>query len=320
MRLQLPASFRDRISRVFRPGGDAWLERLPDIVDECSARWSLTDLEQHANLSYSWVGRCRSPYGPAILKITVPNPEARSEIAALRSFASGAACALYAHDPALCAILVERLTPGETLWSVSELGTRVEVAGSLVRMLHAEPRNEPAGFVFPRFFDLARRAFARARGELSSRRAGAPWVTDLLRAVDLAEQMIDASDKEVLIHGDLHHGNILSSGSAWRIIDPKGILAPSWLEPGRFIRNQIGDAMKTEDALETERQAVAMAEAFAECVDRTPYLVARGAALDATVGACWSTEAQESDDRMLRTVATATELHRVAQLLRPESY
>jgi streptomycin 6-kinase len=41
----------------------------------------------------------------------------------------------------------------------------------------------------------------------------------------------------VLMHGDFHHYNILSSERGWLVIDPKGVIGPAGYEVGPFMLN-----------------------------------------------------------------------------------
>jgi streptomycin 6-kinase len=41
----------------------------------------------------------------------------------------------------------------------------------------------------------------------------------------------------VLMHGDFHHFNILSSERGWLVIDPKGVIGPAGYEVGPFMIN-----------------------------------------------------------------------------------
>jgi len=43
----------------------------------------------------------------------------------------------------------------------------------------------------------------------------------------------------VVLHGDLHHFNILSSGDRWLAIDPKGIIGEPEFEPAAYLENKI---------------------------------------------------------------------------------
>jgi len=44
----------------------------------------------------------------------------------------------------------------------------------------------------------------------------------------------------VLMHGDFHHYNILSSERGWLIIDPKGVIGPAGYEVGPLMMNPWG--------------------------------------------------------------------------------
>ena len=43
----------------------------------------------------------------------------------------------------------------------------------------------------------------------------------------------------VLLHGDLHHDNIIKNGHDWVVIDPKGVIGEPAFEVAAFIRNPI---------------------------------------------------------------------------------
>ena len=47
----------------------------------------------------------------------------------------------------------------------------------------------------------------------------------------------------VLMHGDFHHYNILSSERGWLIIDPKGVTGPACYEVGPLLMNPWGELL-----------------------------------------------------------------------------
>jgi streptomycin 6-kinase len=49
--------------------------------------------------------------------------------------------------------------------------------------------------------------------------------------------------KPVLMHGDFHHFNILSSERGWLVIDAKGVIGPAGYEVGPFLINPWGDML-----------------------------------------------------------------------------
>lgn len=50
-------------------------------------------------------------------------------------------------------------------------------------------------------------------------------------------ELIRDRTQDVLLHGDLHHGNILSNGTTWKIIDPHGYVGDPAFEAGAMIYN-----------------------------------------------------------------------------------
>lgn len=71
--------------------------------------------------------------------------------------------------------------------------------------------------------------------------------TYLQKAHNLKNHLLSTSSKEVLLHGDLHHDNILSHKNSWIAIDPKGIIGDPAYEIAAFIRNPIPDLLMMSD-------------------------------------------------------------------------
>ncbi len=51
-----------------------------------------------------------------------------------------------------------------------------------------------------------------------------------------------------MLHGDLHHDNILQNGNYWVVIDPKGLIGEPAYEVSSFIRNSIPELLNHADA------------------------------------------------------------------------
>lgn len=52
---------------------------------------------------------------------------------------------------------------------------------------------------------------------------------------------MDTSAQVVLLHGDLHHDNILQDGKDWVVIDPKGVMGYPVNEVWAFICNPLNE-------------------------------------------------------------------------------
>ena len=73
----------------------------------------------------------------------------------------------------------------------------------------------------------------------------------LLKARQLRDHLLNTSAKDVLLHGDLHHDNILQNGDDWLVIDPKGVIGEPAYEVAAFIRNPIPDLLELDTAPST---------------------------------------------------------------------
>ncbi len=70
----------------------------------------------------------------------------------------------------------------------------------------------------------------------------------LQKARKLREQLLQTSELDVLLHGDLHHDNILQNGDDWLVIDPKGVIGQPAYEVAAFIRNPMPELLNHADA------------------------------------------------------------------------
>ena len=60
------------------------------------------------------------------------------------------------------------------------------------------------------------------------------------------------------MHGDLHHFNIISSGTGWLSIDPKGVIGPPEYECGPLLINPYPDFAYLPDALRLTSRRIAI--------------------------------------------------------------
>ncbi len=61
------------------------------------------------------------------------------------------------------------------------------------------------------------------------------------------KEFFGENHKPVLMHGDFHHYNILSSERGWLVIDPKGVIGPACYEVGPLLINPWGDLLNEKN-------------------------------------------------------------------------
>jgi streptomycin 6-kinase len=252
--MNLPPEFVKNITMVF-PNGAEWLARLPDLLAAAAHRWDLT-LGEPFLLSYNYVCAATCPSSSAqdvVLKIGVPNVELTSEINTLRFYDGQGACRLYDSDPDAGMLLLERLFPGEMLVTLEDDDKATEIAADVMMQTHRPvPRQE--GFLSLRgWFDELKKLRPHFNGGTG------PFPE---KSFAIAEGLIGelfAEDRpQVLLHGDFHHYNILSSERGWLVIDPKGVAGPAEYEVGPLLTNPYTYMPEEAEAIRRTKRRIAI--------------------------------------------------------------
>lgn len=80
---------------------------------------------------------------------------------------------------------------------------------------------------------------------------------DMARAARLLDRLLASQPPErvCLLHGDLHHDNVLGVGEHWAAIDPKAVVGDVHFEPANAFRNPIGGRPEALDIARIRRRA-----------------------------------------------------------------
>jgi streptomycin 6-kinase len=281
--VKIPDNLSQSVIELHRSTGVEWLAQLPSLLDELALRWSLTISPAFVPLSYNYVAPAVSSDGRAlVLKVGVPNPELITEIEALRVFQGRGSVELIDADPEKGALLLERLVPGENLISLDD-----EKATSIaVRVMRKLWKEVPADHSFPTIEKWGE-GFKRLRREFDGGCGPFPG-----RLVERAEatftELLASPHKPVLLHGDLHHGNILSAErEAWLALDPKGVVGEAAYEVGAFLRNPMPQLL---DVPHLDRLLARRIDQLAEELGFDRERLLQWAIAQAVLSAWWSYE------------------------------
>lgn len=209
------------------------------------------------------------------------------EIKALRCFPQTACVPLLAYDLATNSFLLQLIKPGislKTFFPERDEEAMI-IAADLVKRLHEKgPSTDCQGFKTVKLW-LARLMHTDSKKIPQSL---------IVKARDLADQLLANPGDHYLLHGDLHHENILQGENAWIAIDPKGVIGPLAYELGRIIMNPIPDLLAHPDAAGIiDRRINQLSEIFT--IDR--QLLIDWLFVQVMLSACWSEE--DNDDLFL---------------------
>jgi streptomycin 6-kinase len=147
-------------------------------------------------------------------------------------------------------VLMERVVPGDTLWAVPIDRALAAVAAVMAKLRVAPPH--PHTFPQVRSYLRAWANHARAYG------GPGPIDADLFAVSErLFTELCDSSAASVVLHGDLHYGNVLSSDrDGWLAIDPKGVAGEPCYEVGDIFRNRVDELYQTSGPVRAMRRRV----------------------------------------------------------------
>lgn len=248
----------DTIRETFGKRGEEWLTTFPLLLKDTARNLQLELLAPYPNLTYHYVAPAVGSDGsPLVLKLGVPNPELGAEINALRLFSGTGSVQIIHGDAAAGVLILERLLPGEPLTALANDQTdsdATSIACDVMRRLRRRAgesdrilfqSTETLGLGFQRL----RRAFGGGVG---------PFPRDLVEQAEcLWADLISSTSECVLLHGDLHHDNIISASRApWLAIDPKGYIGDAAFETGALLRNLWPDRHSISNPARTIRRRI----------------------------------------------------------------
>lgn len=238
--------FKNNMISLYGQRGKKWLESLPGIAKSIADKYGLSGLTPITNLSYNYVMSGSQNNQPVVLKLSLDVEGLRQEAAALRAFAGFGAVNVLVEDDGL--LLLERAIPGNTLTSCfpARDNEAILIACNVMKRLHQAPK--PEAGTFPCIKDWLM-AFNK------------DWnipAQYLYKARQLRDFLLATADQPVLLHGDLHHDNILQNDHDWLVIDPKGVIGEPAYEAAAFIRNPIPQLLAQENIVNIIRQRITL--------------------------------------------------------------
>lgn len=285
--MQPPGLVRRAVIKGFPETAAAWLAGFPSFMDGLLDRWQLV-VEGQADSGWptNQVHFVRDQAGtPYALKVGHPSPGSETERLTLLEFRDKNIAVVALKDYVEgYALLVERIEPGLKL----RQRIREPEAIRAALQLHVDfPQAALAGM--PTYANWLSKAFGEYRAQPNQ--SG-----EFLRFIEKAEQFFAemCTSENCLLHGDLHHENILLGKDGWVVIDPKGVVGPRAMECGRFFHNFVRDEI---DGPITQGKIVSVLYARfklgSEVVPFTKEVLAKVTFIDLTLAIAWHLNSPE---------------------------
>lgn len=277
------------------PGPQEWRDALAARAVEVARDWRLTLGTVLPGATQGLVHAVTCADGTkAVLKLEKPGQGLEAQAAALAAWNGDGAARLLRLDAARGALLLERLVPGEPLARLCEHGRDDDATGMLAALMLRLHRPAPAGTVFADAHGWIRAIEACRDPRLESH------LRD--RALGLYRDLNASARPPVLLHGDLHHRNVLADGPGWRAIDPFGARGEPEFDTGTLLSNPVSWLPHRRDLAAIQRRRVAL------LAERLGAERARIAAWGFVVGVlkmAWDIEDGTGDGRQWRAATEA---------------
>lgn len=234
--MNLNPTFISNILDLYGEEGQSWINNLPSQIRELSAKWNLRFLNVIPDLSYNFVGVVEIiPTGEiAILKMAPENKHITPEVQWLQCFDKGVP-KIYWYDDKHYAVLMERLEPGQSCRTLVKAGDDDTATRIICHAIRELQSHQQKALEFTHLSEFV--------GELGVLKNHLDKKM-LSKAETLFCELTTDRTHDVLLHGDLHHDNVLSSGSTWKVIDPHGYVGDPAFEVGAMMYNPHGSFPK----------------------------------------------------------------------------
>ena len=210
-----------------------------NLYEYFSHTWQLSNprLLAQSKFTQNYVVMCYSAryQSDVVLKIC-PTMDIIHEQKALTYFNGNGVVKLLDYDIENKGLLLAYVKPGtalKSLFPIHEAPT-IEIVAQVIQKLHAHAQNAPLHDfqTVNQWLDL-----------LKTHRSHKIPDALIKKASRLADKLLSSQRKVVLLHGDLHHENILQNNNEWIAIDPFGLVGEIEYEVGAFIRNPVPELL-----------------------------------------------------------------------------
>jgi streptomycin 6-kinase len=288
------------IEKIVNRFGKDFYEKVLRDIETYADKWALTSFQLIPSYSVNLIFICHSEsFGSAALKIGNPAFGATTtEFNTLSQYNGRRFCRVFDADIENGVILEECVRPGNPLRDESSLDKRLSVFCSLYKGLHITPVNAE---IYPTYIGWV----SRITEYMSKRQDCIELYLYMKKAKDVCLSVSNMYSQKMLLHGDLHHDNILlGNDGEYIIIDPKGVIGDPIFDVPRFILNEFDDEITTElykkinDIIGILEQKLTIPnEILRQCLF-----------VETAMGVCWSVESgatPEEYSSLIKNVAFA---------------
>lgn len=246
-------------------------------------RWGLSGFEQieYKSVTVNRLFTCVSAeHGACVLKIGYDIKSMENEYNILHEYGGTRFCNVHEADIAKGVLLLERIIPGTQLRDEPDLDKRLDSFCEVFDEMHIQPADKT---IYPTYMGWVSRITAYMR----ERKDYLALANKMARAEQICRRLYEKYSSEMLLHGDLHHHNILlGEDNYFRIIDPKGVIGDRVFDIPRFIVNEFTDVLDHDFDVKFRH----IVRNFSEKLTVSEQDILRLVYVEMCMGECWKVE------------------------------
>ncbi|MBE5888854.1 MAG: hypothetical protein E7283_08520 [Lachnospiraceae bacterium] len=194
-------------------------------------------------------------FGPVILKYDADIAQLKSEYHMLAKLNGHHSCRVYAFNEDKGQLLEERILPGTKLRAEKSLEKRLDAFAEVFEAIHidvvedAQARTGEHKLLrrgTPNYLDWLEKAYEYWEKNIEELQGA--WKDSASQALTIGKELFEKYPDRVLLHGDLHHDNLLlREDGDYVFVDPKGVVGPKIFDLPRFILNELETEYDEDD-------------------------------------------------------------------------
>lgn len=197
--ISIPNHVAKNLVALYGDNGKNWISNFPKFISRYEEKWQFKSKyffpDAQFNVVLSIVQREETH---AVFKCCVPNKEFRTEVLALKHYNGVGAVKLFQSDMDNGAMLLEQITPGTLLESITSIEEATKKALDTCKKLHKSIEDIKSFPTLAYWFAGFDRLYEKFDGY-------GPFSKSLIEKAKLiSDELLSTQSKPVLLHGDLH--------------------------------------------------------------------------------------------------------------------
>ena len=261
------------------------MDNLKEKIARCQQKFNLqiNDPVEHRTRNFVFNAIQQDGQG-IIVKFWFCAEEIKQEVAALKILAGNGIVRLIDADLEDNVLLLEKLFPGEMLSTIKDDRKATQIAAEVMQKIWKPLSDEHE-------FPTTQQWFERLNQAINLPDRFPAKMID--KAKGIAADLHQDRQQQVLLHGDLHHFNILSSmRQPWLAIDPKGVIGEREYELGALLRNPVPNIVTTMNTQKVLANRIAQ---LTEILNFDRQRIINWAFAQAVLAAVWALEDDSKD-------------------------